>query len=105
MTRLINLKCLRVLLLGACSHFAIGADVIARIRVVPSNPAKQRVSRANVLIWLSPMDASVPRPLPKPNVRLVQRNKQFVPHLLVIPTGTSVEFPNMDPFFHNVFSL
>jgi hypothetical protein len=29
----------------------------------------------------------------------------FSPHLLVVPTGSSVEFPNQDPFFHNVFSL
>jgi plastocyanin len=37
--------------------------------------------------------------------RMVQKDKQFTPHMLVVPTGTSVEFPNLDPFFHNVFSL
>jgi hypothetical protein len=36
---------------------------------------------------------------------LEQKAKQFVPHLLDGPTGSSVEFPNQDPFFHNVFSL
>ena len=34
-----------------------------------------------------------------------QRNETFVPHLLAITTGTVVDFPNGDPFFHNVFSL
>ena len=29
----------------------------------------------------------------------------FTPHLLVIPVGSVVLFPNADPFFHNVFSL
>ena len=29
----------------------------------------------------------------------------FTPHLLVVPVGSSVAFPNADPFFHNVFSL
>jgi hypothetical protein len=29
----------------------------------------------------------------------------FTPHLLVIPIGSVVTFPNEDPFFHNVFSL
>jgi hypothetical protein len=29
----------------------------------------------------------------------------FKPHLLVIPVGGVVQFPNADPFFHNVFSL
>ena len=37
--------------------------------------------------------------------RLVQRNKSFDPHLLVVPVGSVVAFPNHDPFFHYVFSL
>jgi hypothetical protein len=36
---------------------------------------------------------------------LTQKNKAFEPHLLVITRGSSVEFPNRDPWFHNVFSL
>jgi plastocyanin len=39
------------------------------------------------------------------NPRLVQKNKTFQPHILVVPAGSTVEFPNEDPFFHNVFSL
>jgi plastocyanin len=39
------------------------------------------------------------------HLQLVQKNKSFAPHLLVVPVGTVVEFPNHDPFFHNVFSL
>jgi hypothetical protein len=35
----------------------------------------------------------------------VQKDKMFQPHLLVVPTGSLVGFPNRDPFFHNVFSL
>ena len=34
-----------------------------------------------------------------------QRNETFVPHLLAIMTGTTVDFPNSDKFYHNVFSL
>src|SRR5438552_10891922 len=34
-----------------------------------------------------------------------QRNETFVPHLLAITTGTTVDFPNSDKFYHNVFSL
>jgi len=29
----------------------------------------------------------------------------FLPHLLVVPVGSTVSFPNADPFFHDVFSL
>jgi plastocyanin len=34
-----------------------------------------------------------------------QRNETFVPHVLAIMTGTTVDFPNSDRFYHNVFSL
>jgi len=34
-----------------------------------------------------------------------QRDRRFVPDLLVIPAGSTVSFPNFDPIFHNVFSL
>src|SRR6202041_3686298 len=37
--------------------------------------------------------------------RLVQKNKSFEPHILVVQAGSQVEFPNRGPFFHNVFSL
>src|SRR5712691_7032145 len=34
-----------------------------------------------------------------------QKNKRFVPHVLAATLGTEIEFPNQDPFFHNVFSI
>ncbi len=35
---------------------------------------------------------------------MVQKDKKFTPHILVISTGTTVDFPNLDPIFHNAFS-
>ena len=35
---------------------------------------------------------------------IVQRNKVFTPHILVVPKGTTVSFPNEDNIFHNVFA-
>jgi plastocyanin len=37
-------------------------------------------------------------------VEIKQENKQFIPRVQVVPIGTSVTFPNLDPIFHNVFS-
>jgi plastocyanin len=37
--------------------------------------------------------------------RMQQVNRRFDPDIVVIPRGSSVTFPNMDPIFHNVFSL
>jgi len=36
---------------------------------------------------------------------IAQKDEQFVPHVVAVTTGSSVAFPNDDPFFHNVFSL
>jgi len=34
-----------------------------------------------------------------------QKDRRCVPELLTIPVGSTVSFPNLDPIFHNVFSL
>jgi len=34
-----------------------------------------------------------------------QRGKQFAPHVMAIPAGSTVSFPNYDGIYHNVFSL
>jgi plastocyanin len=54
--------------------------------------------------WLTPVGNAAPAP-EKRVYRMMQKNKQFDPHLLVVPVGSFVQFPNHDPFFHNVFSL
>ena len=38
-------------------------------------------------------------------VELAQRDTAFIPNVLVVSPGTTVDFPNYDPFFHNVFSF
>jgi plastocyanin len=63
---------------------------------------------SKVVIWLTPLGTTPVPPPPQQTSqipRLVQKNKSFQPSLLVIPAGGKVEFPNQDPFFHNVFSL
>ena len=75
----------------------------AKITVEASTPRKDP-SNANVVVWLMPLSTDVPALEPR-RAKLVQRHKEFEPHLLVIPVGSTVDFPNEDPFFHNVFSL
>jgi plastocyanin len=38
-------------------------------------------------------------------VAMEQLDRRFTPDLVVVPVGSSVSFPNMDPIFHNIFSL
>jgi plastocyanin len=60
---------------------------------------------SKAVIWLTPIGATVQSPQQTRIPQLVQKNKSFQPSVLVIPAGGKVEFPNHDPFFHNVFSL
>ena len=79
-------------------------DVRVQVKIVhEKNP--RETSNANVVVWLTPVGGALKTPPPLEHIRLVQKNKEFTPHLLAITAGTSVEFPNEDPFFHNVFSL
>ncbi len=60
----------------------------------------------NVVVWLTPQDRAGKAAIaPRKRAQLVQRDKSFEPHVLVVRTGDTVDFPNRDPFFHNVFSL
>ena len=93
------------ILLCTASALAQGVTLSARVEVVNSEPSGNAPQAGNVVVWLSPNDDPALAPARLPHARLTQRNKSFDPHLLVIPVGSVVEFPNHDPFFHNVFSL
>jgi len=64
---------------------------------------------SNVIVWLVPLDqTTAPHGTASSSgkgPRIIQRNKSFDPHVLVVEVGTEVQFPNKDPFFHNIFSL
>jgi len=57
----------------------------------------------NVVVYLEHSQLKPPPPLPGP-LKVLQRFKRFEPHVLVVTPGTIVDFPNLDPIFHNVFS-
>lgn len=46
-----------------------------------------------------------PGPLMMQQASMQQIGRRFSPDLLVIPAGSTVSFPNLDPIFHNIFSL
>ena len=58
---------------------------------------------AGVALWLEPVGRSAPAPAPK-HVEMKQQDKTFKPHVVAVPVGGTVDFPNLDPFFHNAFS-
>lgn len=100
------------LTIAAISVAAPQVNVSGQVQVVRQNTSKtvnasaKTQDRAGVAIWLVPADKSAAATLAeKKHPKLVQHNKSFEPHVLVVQMGSTVDFPNKDPFFHNVFSL
>lgn len=57
----------------------------------------------NVIVYFDGVPATAAlKPTP---ASIVQKDEQFVPHVVAVAAGSIVDFPNQDPFFHNVFSL
>ncbi len=89
---------------GTAQQAAPRMTVEARMRIeFPKQPMHHTPP---AVMWLTPLQhSSSPRFTPHGPYTLLQKNRTFIPHLLVVPVGTVVFFPNADPFFHNVFSL
>jgi plastocyanin len=67
---------------------------------------RSRMPTANLsdfVIFVEDIDGSFPAP--KEPAIMDQKGLRFVPHVLVIQVGATVEFPNSDPMSHNVFSI
>ncbi len=96
-----------VVLLLAVAAQAQSAELKGKVQLARNGRHTNDASK--VVVWLTPL-GSTPAPLPPVQPasqipQLVQKDKSFQPSLIVIPAGGQVEFPNRDPFFHNVFSL
>jgi plastocyanin len=83
---------------------ATAAEVSGRVELADSHQASvRRHNYSSVVVWLEANGHSVALPPPR-TFTMAQKGKQFTPHVLAIPLGSTVEFPNFDPIFHNVFS-
>ncbi len=89
---------------------AQGLTVTGRVTLIAPAKGSRPADNSNAVVYLTPLEGTsdsleVRTEPPSHRFRLVQKNKRFTPHVLVVPVGAVVEFPNYDPFFHNVFSL
>ncbi len=96
---------LAALLLPLAAPAAAPAAETGSLRVlVEVRDARGGRERApSAVVWLP--GSVAPERRPKQPPRLAQHDKRFEPRVLAVPAGTTVEFPNYDRIFHNVFSL
>jgi plastocyanin len=64
---------------------------------------KAKADKTGVVIYLEGVTGAPPTP--KDHTVIRQREKQFDPPLTVVVRGTTIDFPNEDKIFHNVFSV
>jgi plastocyanin len=71
-------------------------------RSVPGGRLAPASELQNVVVYLKDAPS---RPLPPVHASIRQRNETFLPRVVAVPVGSTVDFPNEDPIYHNVFSL
>lgn len=81
------------------------ATVSGYTRLIESTDStvKRTGDFSGVVVWLS-LTGEVENHTLRGHAQMLQKGKRFSPHILAIETGTSVDFPNLDPMFHNAFS-
>jgi plastocyanin len=60
---------------------------------------------SQAVAYFEPTAAGHAPKAPETPFQLVTHFKEFLPHVLVVPVGSRVQFPNQDPILHNVFSV
>jgi hypothetical protein len=116
--RLLALVAVLACVVPVASNAPATGRIVGRVRLVAVNTSRPLAiaysSRAllpqgqapreirNVVIYLQGMP---PTPVPPTRYELRQEGEVFLPHVLPVARGASIDFTNGDPFYHNVFSL
>ena len=93
-----------VLLCLSYTH-AFAATVTGQIALIDSKDSAVRKQKdfSGVAVWLTSVNGQL-LSIAHKHAQMLQKDKRFIPHVLAISTGTTVDFPNLDPIFHNAFS-
>ena len=93
-----------LLVTGVCAVFCANLSaslVTGKVTFLTKRGQKPVVNET--LVWLEPTGKAAKR---APNTfTMTTRSKTFLPHVLAVPAGSTVSFPNEDPIAHNLFSL
>ena len=82
-------------------RFASAQGVVAGQVTMLERSGARTTDLANAVIWLESRGAAPDAP---GRTQIVMESRTYVPRVRVVPVGSSVAFPNQDPFRHNVFS-
>jgi plastocyanin len=104
----LTLVFLTAALSAASALLAQAVTVTGAVYVVrKADAGAGKLDHSGAVIWLKPLGEAKAgqSSSARPRFKIVQQHKRFDPHVLAVPVGSVVDFPNLDPFFHNVFSM
>jgi plastocyanin len=90
---------------GVCVFLSVplrAAVVNGKVMFVTKRGQKPVVGET--LVWLDPIGWKAPR-RNGGAFTMTTRSKAFLPHVMAVPAGSTMNFPNEDPIAHNLFSL
>jgi plastocyanin len=93
--------------LGLCLATALTAGTVSgkvELRDSRDPAVRNHSDYSGVVISVTPLEGEAPLPAKVAHAVIRQKDKTFSPHVLAIPVGSFVDFPNLDPIFHNAFS-
>jgi plastocyanin len=81
-----------------------------RVTVTVLGPDRRPAPAPQAIVWIPGASGKPGAPVTVPGAavphpRIASKNKRFDPRIIAVPAGTTVDFPNLDGIFHNVFSL
>jgi len=82
---------------------ALAGTISGRVEMIEKG-GRPSTDLSEVVVYV---EGARPRPRAggSPNPAIVMKGKTFTPRVVAVPVGGTVEFPNEDPIFHNVFSV
>jgi len=103
--RPVRLFALMALLLAAQVH---GAEVVFKSGIIKGTITVTGKPTADVVVSLAGFSGEIVKaqiaPIKPEKVVMDQKEMKFIPHVLAVRVGTTVEFPNHDTSWHNVYS-
>jgi plastocyanin len=89
------------LVLSLLAPLAAGAGTIAGKVELTEKGGRKSTDLSDVVVYVEGAKVK-PRPA---TATVTMKGKAFSPHVVAVPVGGTVEFPNEDPIFHNAFSV
>jgi plastocyanin len=81
-----------------------GQGVVSGQVAILERPGEVSEDLANTVVFLEPLAAGKSKAPSLTNTMIALEKRQFSPRVRVIVEGSKIEFPNQDPWNHNVFS-